>query len=71
MSVSTVLRRKITLRNYASVEQDKVLSSHLELHRLLSNAALHERIDAWAKKKISITYNQQQNMLPALKKRYA
>jgi len=68
MSVSTVLRRKITLRNYASVEQDKVLSSHLELHRLLSNAALHERIDAWAKKKISITYNQQQNMLPALKK---
>jgi putative transposase len=29
---------------------------------------LQERIDAWQKKGISVTYNQQQNMLPALKK---
>ena len=68
MTVSTVIRRKLTVRIYASEKQENVLSSHLEWHRLLSNAALQERIDAWQKKKISITYNQQQNVLPALKK---
>lgn len=68
MTVSTVLRRKVTLRVYASVKQDLVLSSHLEWHRLISNAALQERMDAYEKKGISISYNQQQNTLPQLKK---
>jgi putative transposase len=68
MSVSTVLRRKVTLRVYANPKQDAVLSSHLEWHRLLSNAALQERIDAYQKKGISISYISQQNVLSALKR---
>lgn len=63
-----MLRRKVTLRLYPSAAQEAVLGSWLELHRLLYNAALEERIDAWRKFHLSISYNQQQNALPALKK---
>ena len=62
------LRRKITLRCYVSKKEDMVLSGYLELHRQLSNAALQERIDAYQKAGKSISYNEQQNILPQLKK---
>ena len=68
MALSTVLRRKVNLHVYQDVREDATLANHLEWHRQLSNAALQERIDAWQKKRISVTYNQQQNVLPALKK---
>lgn len=62
------LCRKITLRCYASLKEDAVLSENLEWHRLLGNAAMQERNDAWAKFGKSISYNEQQNILPQLKK---
>lgn len=62
------LRRKISLRCYVSKNEAAVLSSHLELHRLLTNAALQERIDAYQKAGKSISYFDQQNILPQLKK---
>lgn len=45
-----------------------MLENNREWHRLLYNAALQERIDAWQKCRKSITYNEQQNILPQLKK---
>lgn len=44
------------------------MSGWLDLHRQLYNAALEERIDAWRKHHKNISYNEQQNVLPALKK---
>jgi hypothetical protein len=44
-----LLRRKITLRCYISRKQAAVLENNREWHRLLYNAALQERIDAWQK----------------------
>lgn len=61
-------RRKVTLRLYLSSIQEAALCAHLEWHRLLYNAALQERIDAWAKCRKSIAYYDQQNCLPQLKK---
>ena len=61
-------RRKVTFQVYADKSDDKTLCSHLALHQQLYNAALEERIDAWRKFRISISYNHQQNMLPALKR---
>lgn len=62
------LRRKITLRCYITRSQDAVLENEREWHRLLYNAAIQERIDAWQKFGKSISYNEQQNSLPQLKK---
>ena len=61
-------RRKVTLRLYPTPKQEAVLEGWLALHRQLYNAALEERIDAYRKFGLSISYNQQQNTLPALKK---
>jgi putative transposase len=66
--MSDLLRRKMTLRCYISRKQAAVLENNREWHRLLYNAALQERIDAWQKCRKSITYNEQQNILPQLKK---
>lgn len=60
--------RRITLRLYPRPAQEAVLESRLELHRQLHNAALEERIDAWRKGRVSISYNDQQNCLPALRR---
>lgn len=62
------LRRKLTLSLYPTAKQEATLCAWLELHRLLYNAALQERISAWDKAKLSVSYNAQQNMLPQLKK---
>jgi hypothetical protein len=47
--MSELLRRKMTLRCYISRKQAAVLENNREWHRLLYNAALQERIDAWQK----------------------
>lgn len=61
------LRRKISFRLYPTPAQDAILREFLELHRELYNAALQERIECYKKTGQSISYNAQQNMLPAIK----
>lgn len=52
--------RKIEYALYPSKKQALLLQQHLDLHRALYNAALEERISAYCKSGISITYNDQQ-----------
>ena len=59
--------RNCTLRLYPTANQARQLESWLELHRLLYNQSLAERRDAWREEQRSISYNEQQNALPALK----
>ena len=47
--------------------QEETLTHWLDLHWELYNAALLERRDAYRKCGVSLTYNQQQNELPAVK----
>ena len=61
-------RRKFTLKLYPTAAQDAVLRDWLEQHRQLYNAALEERIDCYKKTGRTIGYNEQQNVLPQLKK---
>ena len=65
MSKST---RNIVYRIYPTKTQERTLNDWLGLHRELYNAALQERRDAYRKKGVSITYNDQQNALPEIKK---
>jgi len=58
----------MTFRLYPSPQEEAILLGWLELHRQIYNAALEERMDAWRKKRIHISYFNQQNALPALKK---
>lgn len=60
-------RRKVTLRIYPTPTEEATLCGWLELHRQIYNAALQERIEAWQKFGISISYYDQQNVLPGLK----
>ena len=59
--------RNIIFRLYPTRRQEETLAHWLELHRELYNAALQERWDAYRKCGISLTYNEQQNELPAVK----
>ena len=59
--------RNCTLRLYPTAKQARQLESWLELHRLLYNQSLAERRDAWREEKRSVSYNEQQNALPAMK----
>lgn len=60
-------RRKVTFRLYPSATQAERLTGWMRLHCELYNAALEERIDAWRKTGKSISYYEQQNVLPAIK----
>ena len=60
--------RNIVYRIYPTKTQERTLNDWLGLHRELYNAALQERRDAYRKKGVSITYNDQQNALPEIKK---
>lgn len=60
-------RRKMTLKLYPNASQLKRLDGWVRLHAELYNAALQERIEAYAKAGISISYYDQQNALPAIK----
>lgn len=60
-------RRKVTFKLYPSPSQRKRLDDWVRLHAELYNAALQERIEAYRKAGISISYYDQQNALPAIK----
>ena len=60
-------RRKVTFRLYPNATQAERLTGWIRLHCELYNAALEERIDAWRKTGVSISYYAQQNVLPAIK----
>lgn len=59
--------RNIVFRLYPTRAQAETLSSWLELHRELYNAALQERRDAYRKSGVSLSYREQQNELPGVK----
>jgi putative transposase len=60
-------RRKVTFKLYPSATQAERLTGWIRLHCELYNAALEERIDAYRKTGKSISYYEQQNVLPAIK----
>ncbi|WP_038167528.1 RNA-guided endonuclease TnpB family protein [Thiomonas sp. FB-Cd] len=60
-------RRKVTLKLYPNAAQAARLEAWTRLHCELYNAALEERIDAWHKARKSISYYEQQNVLPQIK----
>ena len=59
--------RKFTLKLYPNSAQTARLEAWTRLHCELYNAALEERIDAWKKQRKSISYLDQQNVLPQIK----
>ncbi|WP_031408657.1 RNA-guided endonuclease TnpB family protein [Thiomonas sp. FB-Cd] len=60
-------RRKVTLKLYPNAAQAARLEAWTRLHCELYNAALEERIDAWRRAGKSISYYDQQNVLPQIK----
>ncbi|MDF1482036.1 RNA-guided endonuclease InsQ/TnpB family protein [Extensimonas sp. H3M7-6] len=60
-------RRKVTFKLYPNAEQEKRLEAWVRLHCELYNAALQERIEAYRKAGKSISYYEQQNVLPEIK----
>lgn len=60
-------RRKVTFQLYPNAKQSEQLTAWVRLHCELYNAALEERIDAYRKFGKSISYYDQQNVLPAIK----
>ena len=61
------MNRTYRFRIYPTVEQAAVLDRQLSLCRTLYNAALEQRISAY-RKGVGVTYNMQQNELPAVKR---
>lgn len=60
-------RRKVTFKLYPNPSQLTRLDGWVRLHAELYNAALQERIEAYRKAGVSISYYDQQNALPAIK----
>jgi putative transposase len=60
-------RRKVTFKLYPNATQAERLTGWIRLHCELYNAALEERIDAYRKAGKSISYYDQQNVLPEIK----
>jgi putative transposase len=60
-------RRKVTFKLYPNVKESEQLLAWTRLHCELYNAALEERIDAYRKHGKSISYFDQQNVLPEIK----
>ena len=60
-------RRKVTFKLYPTTSQLQRLDGWVRLHAELYNAALQERIEAYRKAGLSISYYDQQNALPAIK----
>ena len=60
--------RRVTYRLYPSQAQALAMDATCDLHRQLYNAALEERIDAWKKSKISISYVDQAKSLTVLRR---
>jgi putative transposase len=59
--------RNITFQIYPGKNKKLKLFYWLFLHRELYNAALYQRRDAYSRCGVSLSYNNQQNMLPDLK----
>ena len=62
-----IVRKSYKFRIYPSKSQVTILENTLDLCRELYNAALQERRDAWKLNRISISYFDQANQLPAIK----
>lgn len=60
-------RRKVTYKLYPNAAQTVRLEAWVRLHCELYNAALQERIEAYRKAGKSISYYDQQNVLPEIK----
>ena len=60
-------RRKVTFKLYPNAREVECLTGWIRLHCELYNAALEERVDAWRKHGKSISYYDQQNVLPEIK----
>ncbi|MEX3999140.1 RNA-guided endonuclease InsQ/TnpB family protein [Paraburkholderia sp. EG285A] len=60
-------RRKVTFKLYPSAREAERLTGWIRLHCELYNAALEERVDAYRKHGRSISYYDQQNVLPEVK----
>jgi putative transposase len=63
-----IIRRAYKYRLYPTKNQKHKLQSTLDLCRDLYNSALQERIEAYKKNKVSLSYIDQQNELPVLRK---
>lgn len=61
-------RRKVTFKLYPNAAELQQLEAWMLLHCELYNAALEERISAWRKAGKSISYFDQQNVLPEIKR---
>jgi putative transposase len=59
--------RKVTFKLYPNAKQSERLTAWVRLHCELYNAALEERIDAYRKFGKSLSYYDQQNVLPEIK----
>lgn len=59
--------RKVTFKLYPNAKEGERLTAWVRLHCELYNAALEERIDAYRKFGKSISYYDQQNVLPEIK----
>jgi putative transposase len=60
-------RRKVTYKLYPTAREAERLTAWVRLHCELYNAALQERIEAYRKAGKSISYYDQQNVLPEIK----
>lgn len=60
-------RRKVTFKLYPNAQEVERLTAWLRLHCELYNAALQERSEAYRKAGKSISYYDQQNVLPEIK----
>src|ERR1700675_778262 len=60
-------RRKVTFKLYPNAKERERLTAWVRLHCELYNAALEERISAYQKAGKSISYFDQQNVLPEIK----
>lgn len=61
-------RRKVTYRLYPSKTQATALADLLRHHQQLYNACLEQRIDAWRRAKVSVSYADQCAELTALRR---
>jgi len=68
MEAAKVIRKSFKFRIYPTKSQVEKLEMTLDLCRELYNAALQERRDAWKLNRISVSYFDQQNQLPEIKK---
>ena len=60
-------KRKVTYQLYPSEKQENQILETLRLHQRLYNAALEQRIEAYSRRGVSVTYNMQAKDLTQLR----